>query len=376
MQMHLCIMASNEKREITKYNLVHQNLGQTLASTLMDGPPGRYRGTADFPACVKVSPLIKTTGKRTRSLKLHLGDFRPLHAPFVPKLLRILIGAIEEHCRDSGWDVMYDPLKKLQNEAPPYAMKLIRYRDDEAAMRHLVAELNHEMLVATMRAFLSMFNTKPMHMTKAQLKRFTKRPLYDHFLRPNPEIKTLIRELVIPKTRTGIDTLAYIMVHIMHAWEMPPNQHSARSALADVYGPLLISFTERPIIIDRDVNPDKTEEAALLEVIMDVCDIHFWNHLGMLKIEDIFKDLRPPIDVGHTSISVLNTTVTPMPHFECLKSVLRAPMSTNSLTRIRMRPIQEILQDIQEVRLPKFARKNANGSKRVRPDWRKDATVV
>lgn len=220
---------------------------------------------------------------------LSLTDFRPLQRPFVPDLICVLVSSIEMDCKNTSWNVCFEEQDSLKSQAWTNVRSLISFRWDKIRLSELVQKWTTPIKTATLRAFLSAFPVKPLHLTTSVLKEFIKQPLYDQFLRPNPKIKALVRHVALLKTRTELDTLAFLMTHIIHVWESSANGIKTRSQLADIYGPLIISFTERPIIVDSDLYRNKTEEAALMEVILDVCDVQFWDHLGMLKIDRAFR---------------------------------------------------------------------------------------
>ncbi|KAF6780317.1 hypothetical protein AHF37_00463 [Paragonimus kellicotti] len=290
MRIHLRILATSENRDITKREIIKRNVRQAATTMLSELIEDHVLGKESKK---ERSIHIRNFGVSPQEQQwlgnLYLSDFRPLKAPFVPDIVLGLVISIEKKCKTSSWTPMFEHHKQLYPEAQKVALELIRHHRNEMALEKITQTLTHSMQIATLRAFLEAFTVKPLHFNKTQLKRVTKRPLYDQFLRPNPEIKDFVREIVIPQTRTVLDTLAFLMIHITHAWEMSNNLSAGRSLLAEIYGPLLISFTERPIIIDRDICRDKTEEAALMEIIMDVCDVQFWNHLGMLKILESFQ---------------------------------------------------------------------------------------
>ncbi|THD21567.1 hypothetical protein D915_007772 [Fasciola hepatica] len=290
MQLLLRIMASSDHRKLSQRELIRHNVCIATAPTfpylphsknglLMEQDGTVYRRSVvtnillDRPFCIR---------------NLHLSELRPLQAPFVPTLIRILVSSIENDCKASSWKVCFEDLSHLKLEAQNNVRRLIRVRYDKNRLTDIISDWSTPIKTATLRVFLGAIPIKPLHMSKAMLKRFIKRPLYDQFLRPNPQIKAFVRQIVLPKTRTELDTLAFLMTHIIHAWDSSPGGFKTRAKLADIYGPLLISFSERPIIVDRDVSSNKTEEAALMEVILDVCDGPFWNHLSMLQIHKAF----------------------------------------------------------------------------------------
>ncbi|TGZ48622.1 hypothetical protein CRM22_010968 [Opisthorchis felineus] len=271
MQLQMRIMATSEIRESTKQNIIND-------------PPHRITGHS-LPVVSNLCPIAGQNYHSLRSFSgINLTDMRPSAAPFVPQLVKVLINFIEKDCEPNSWQPILAHHGKLRRQADEHAAELVRNYSNTGRLETLVNSLDVNMRVATLRAFLGMLSVKPLHLTKTQVKLITRWPLYDQYLRPNKMIKTLVREVVIPQTRTTQDTLSYIMLHIMRVWKSSaPTQ---RSRLTEIYGPLLISFTERPIIIDRELSLDKTPESALLEAIMNVCDSQFWNHFLMSIVDE------------------------------------------------------------------------------------------
>ncbi|VDP21286.1 unnamed protein product [Echinostoma caproni] len=300
MQLHLRIMAMSEKRDLTQQEIM-RHTSQTNHFTSFPYNPGTKEGfyvERTGTVLPYISPRNCATPDRIWLRNLQLSDFRPLQAPFVPDLIRILANAIEKDCRSTTFSLFFDHLRPLRVQARKQAAYLVRISHDKKQLHKTINSLSNPVRMATLRMFLSALQVKPLHLSKAVLKQIIKRPLYDQFLRPNPHIKTLVRQIALPKTRTELDTLAFLMTHIINAWEASPVVPMGRTTLSDIYGPLLISFSERPIIIDRDVSPNKTEEAALMEVILDVCDAPFWNHLSMLQIHKAFQKTDQSVPVG------------------------------------------------------------------------------
>ncbi|CDS43687.1 conserved hypothetical protein [Echinococcus multilocularis] len=221
--------------------------------------------------------------------ELSLADFRPLKAPFVPYILKVLVNAIEKDCNRQGWDVIFNQSSSTQRElAELHACLLIQNWNHHHHVKRQVGKIPLPLKITTLRVLLSGFKQKPLHFNKQVLKEVIKRPLFDLFLRPNPNIKSLVRHTALPCNRTTMDTLAFMMFHLQHAWEHGANPIATKGILAKLYGPLLVSFSERPAIIDQDPMDCKTEEAAILEVVLEMCNSQFWDNLSMLKMHLAF----------------------------------------------------------------------------------------
>ncbi|KAL5970700.1 hypothetical protein TSMEX_001532 [Taenia solium] len=221
--------------------------------------------------------------------ELSLADFRPLKAPFVPYILKVLVNSIEADCNRLGWDVIFNQSSSNQRElAELHACLLIQNWNHHHHVKRQIGAIALPLKITTLRVVLGGFKQKPLHFNKQVLKEVIRKPLFDLFLRPNPDIKSLVRHTSLPCNRTTMDTLAFMMFHLQHAWEHGSNPIATRGTLAKLYGPLLVSFSERPEIIDQDPMDYKTEEAAILEVVLEVCNSQFWDNLSMLKLHLAF----------------------------------------------------------------------------------------
>ncbi|KAL5106919.1 hypothetical protein TcWFU_006270 [Taenia crassiceps] len=222
--------------------------------------------------------------------ELSLADFRPLRAPFVPYILKVLVNSIESDCKRLGWDIIFNQSSSNLHElAELHACLLIQNWNHHHHVKRQISAIALPLKITTLRVLLAGFKQKPLHFNKQVLKEVIKKPLFDLFLRPNPEIKSLVRHTALPCNRTTMDTLAFMMFHLQHAWEHGSNPIATRGILAKLYGPLLVSFSERPSIIDQDPMDYKTEEAAILEVVLEVCNSQFWDNLSMLKLHLAFN---------------------------------------------------------------------------------------
>lgn len=247
--------------------------------------------------------------------ELSLADFRPHKAPFVPYILKVLVNAIEDDSKNQGWDDVYSPSAPSQVElAELHACLLLQNSSHHHHVKRQVNALPLPLKVHTLRVLLSGFKQKPIHFSKNVLKEVIKRPLYDLFLRPNPNIKSLVRHTALPCSRTTMDTLAFMMFHLQHAWKECSPALANKATLAKLYGPLLVSFSERPIITDQDPLDYKTEEAAILEVVLEVCDLQFWDNLSMLKMHLAFQkadDIKEEEETDTLEDLEVRTTVEP-----------------------------------------------------------------
>lgn len=220
--------------------------------------------------------------------RLSLADFRPFDAPFVPQMLKILVNSIETDCHASDWEPIFNSFPALRESSDLHACLMIQNWNHSIHLRRQIESLTLPAKIMTLRSLLSAFKQKPLHFNRKMLKEVIERPLFDLFLRPNPKLKSIVRHTALPCNRTAMDSLAFMMFHLQHAWEYASNPLTAKLRLAKLYGPLLVSFSERPVVVDQDPSDYKTEEAAILEVVLEVCNSQFWDNLSMLRLHSAF----------------------------------------------------------------------------------------
>ncbi|VDQ07242.1 unnamed protein product [Trichobilharzia regenti] len=259
-------------------------------------------------------------------LPLDLTDYRPLNAPFVPDLIFCLVNLIEANCYKEGWKCMFQALNEHDCKAKEYVIKLIQIGNSKRKLKEVIQRLPTPVMIATLRAFLREFRIKPLHLPDRIVRDLVKQPLYDQFSRPNKQLRLIIRKSSLCSPRTQIDTLAFLMTHILHACEYARNQMQGKIILCNIYGPLLISFSHKPDFIRDYFNEDcilsnsnntinnyqrttslatkndfcdknsnivrstyhQCVESAVLQAILDVCDLYFWNYIGLFKIQSLF----------------------------------------------------------------------------------------
>ncbi|KAL5968524.1 hypothetical protein TSMEX_003754 [Taenia solium] len=224
--------------------------------------------------------------------RLNVADFSPMDSPYVPGVILVLVNAIESHCfRENFWAWILCEWSDFYQEAVDLLGHLLFVHRQVPFLQNMLKGLSPGLLIRTLRVFLSAFSPKLIHLFKRDVEDIIKRPLYDQFIRPNPRIRLIVQHALLPYSRTIIDTSAFLMLHIQHFLLMYPTSSTERALLAKIYGPLLISFSERPVAINKTIT-FASEEAALLETILEVCNASFWNHLGMLKINSAFDNMK------------------------------------------------------------------------------------
>ncbi|KAL5107952.1 hypothetical protein TcWFU_007077 [Taenia crassiceps] len=224
--------------------------------------------------------------------RLNVADFAPMDSPYVPGIILVLVNAIESHCfRENYWPWILCEWSDFHQEAVDLLGYLLFFHRQVPFLQNVLAGLSPGLLIRTLRVFLSALSIKLIHLFKHDIEQIIKRPLYDQFIRPNPNIRLIVQHALLPYSSTIIDTAAFLMLHIQHFLLMYPTSSTERALLAKIYGPLLISFSERPVAINKTTT-FVSEEASLLETILEVCNASFWNHLGMLKINPAFDNIN------------------------------------------------------------------------------------
>ncbi|EUB60483.1 hypothetical protein EGR_04677 [Echinococcus granulosus] len=224
--------------------------------------------------------------------RLNVADFSPMESPYVPGIILVLVNAIESHCfRENFWAWMLCEWLQFHQEAVDLLGHLLFVHKQVPFLQNMLRGLSPALLIRTLRVFLSTFSPKLIHLFKRDIEAITKRPLYDQFNRPDPNIRLIVQHALLPYSRTVIDTAAFLMLHIQHFLLMHTTSNSERALIAKIYGPLLISFSERPVAINKTTT-FVSEEASLLETILEVCNSSFWNRLAMLKISSAFDNMK------------------------------------------------------------------------------------
>ena len=224
--------------------------------------------------------------------RLNVADFAPMVAPYVPGIILVLVNAIETHCvRERFWAWMLCEWQQYHQEAVDLVGHLLFVHNKVPFLQRVISRLNPYLQVRALRVFLSAFSVKMIHFFKRDLDEIIRRPLYDQFIRPNSKLRLIVQHALLPYSRTTIDTAAFLMLHLQHFLVMYPTSSIERALMAKIYGPLLISFSERPIAVNKN-STFVSEEASLLETILEVCNGSFWNHIGMLRINSAFENME------------------------------------------------------------------------------------
>ncbi|KAF6779859.1 hypothetical protein AHF37_00556 [Paragonimus kellicotti] len=285
LQMILYVTSAVELQEPLSFD------PSTVEWSLEDLLSKRYLEVERNRDSVTPSEEFKLEVPRLLSDSASLTDFRPLKAPFVPELVLYLVNEIEARCHKTNWDKMFEPLRKYHYDARRLLLQLLRVDNDYKTIRNILDVSDNSVIIVTLRMFLNEFHNKPLHFSRSLLEELISRPLFDHFLRPNPELPGIVQKASLPTSRTHLDTLSFLMIHLLHALEYCPDPLFGKARLCNLYGPLLISFAERPRLHRPNFSSAHSEEAAILDAVLEVCNSHFWNHMTMLKIHKAFDHL-------------------------------------------------------------------------------------
>ncbi|CAH8861322.1 unnamed protein product [Trichobilharzia szidati] len=247
--------------------------------------------------------------KRIFFTPLMITNFRPLLAPFVPVFIQILVNQTEAECYQTTWNLLFDDLHESYGEAKIALIKLIYYWNNENKLKHIIGKLRLDVKIMTLRLFLNELERKLLNFSRSSTMCMVQSPLLDLFLRPNKQIRCIVQHTALSQSCVQMDTLAFIMIHLLHAWECSSNPIEGKVSLGRIYGKLLISFSDKPELRGLEqsngtgggggagvgvgtggVGEDpKTIESILFELILELCDFHFWQQLTMLKIRSVFE---------------------------------------------------------------------------------------
>ncbi|VDQ09599.1 unnamed protein product [Trichobilharzia regenti] len=244
--------------------------------------------------------------KRIFFTPLLITNFRPLLAPFVPVFIQILVNQTEAECYQTTWNLIFDDLSESYAEAKVALIKIIYYWQNENKLKHIIGKLGLDVKIMTLRLFLNELERKLLNFSRSSTMCMVQSPLLDLFLRPNKQIRCIVQHTALSQSCVQMDTLAFIMIHLLHAWECSSNPIEGKVSLGRIYGRLLISFSDKPELRGLEHNNSaggasedpKTIESILLELILELCDFHFWQQLTMLKIRSLdqtcIMDIFPP----------------------------------------------------------------------------------
>ncbi|KER22398.1 hypothetical protein X801_04252 [Opisthorchis viverrini] len=240
-------------------------------------------------------PSVKSV--RTRKYQriflapLKLINYQPFLSPFVPNLLRILINSIEAYCYNSSWNCIFEELFEYYDRAKIAFLQLLKVFNNNKAITKLVGDMEHPVQIVVVRLFLNELAAKPLHFNRSLMPELSQSPVFDFFLRPNIQIRKLVMKAVLQSSTCHTDTLVFLMIHLLHAREYAPDRLTGRHTLTSIYGRLLISFVEKPYLRGTALGEGRKLEDAMLEVMLELCDQHFWNRLSGFRIRPAFEQL-------------------------------------------------------------------------------------
>ncbi|VDP92097.1 unnamed protein product [Echinostoma caproni] len=181
---------------------------------------------------------------------LTLITFRPLLAPFVPELLRLLVNSVETYCYQHDWALLFEPLLDYYEVAKMALTRLVALWYDTHEMRQIIKTLSVPVKIVTVRLFLDELAVKPLLFKRKHVNELVKIPMFDFFLRPHPRVRAIVQRAIMAS-----------------------------------------SAVHKPELRGCEYGEGKTIESALIEVVLEISDYHFWNHLTSLKIRAAFKNI-------------------------------------------------------------------------------------
>ncbi|CAL8081831.1 unnamed protein product [Calicophoron daubneyi] len=232
---------------------------------------------------------------RVFTRQMNLTHFKPKMSPFVPDLVILLVQSIEECCQSSRdlWRIVHQPLGDFHSRGARTLEKLVRVFREEERMKEIIEGISLETKIVTLRLFLNEIGPKLLVFRRSHIKQIAEKPLLDLFLNPNPHFKTVMKQVVLSSTCVQVDTLAFVMLHLMRARQIAENPVKARDELSSIYGKMLIEFSERPHLHVSEFRGEQTVEAALMEMMFEVCDQNFWTRMTVLRVREYLATSRP-----------------------------------------------------------------------------------
>lgn len=219
---------------------------------------------------------------------LLLIDFRPNSPPFIPNIVRRLINAIEVYCYAHSWSLVFKSLNAYHEEAKTSLLAILHAGNDSAKLKKLIRRMSPPVQIVTFRLFFEQLESTLIYFRKFHSKMIAEEPLYDKYFNPNRDLPHIVLTAVTHKSRVETDTLAFVMIHLLHALEYSSDPAADRTRLARIYGRIFVGFSERPIMV-ATTGSVNTIEAALMEAILHSCDQYFWNHMSILQVRGAFK---------------------------------------------------------------------------------------
>ncbi|TGZ61756.1 hypothetical protein CRM22_007822 [Opisthorchis felineus] len=293
----------------------------TAAEMLEDSRRRESEGFSDLRTRTHTGrPHATEARKRIFRCPLELVDFQPLLAPFVPEFVRLLVNYIEAYCMAVSWDAVFEPLTQYLQEAQNGLVQLLQVINDPDVVHKLVMKMDHPVRIVVLRSFLNELGEKPIHFQRKHVRQLTKNPLFDLFLRPHEACREVVKHVALASSRGHVDMGAFLMIHLLHAWEAAPNALIGKEKLSSIYGRLMITFAEYPELRGPEYSRSRPIESVLFEVLLETCDCCFWNHLTILKMRVAFQLPRlpehtePEPGLNHTSENVVSVHTPDTPY--------------------------------------------------------------
>lgn len=228
---------------------------------------------------------------------IRLTDFRPNKSPYVPVFLKVIILNIEMDCHtknkgDDVWFKNYITYPLESERAKKLLKKPLTNRNMTEEEIHLhLRDVPMRVQIAMMKEFLHLLSERLLVIPHPVYVEISKRPLYDSMYRVNPSMKHCIAQIAMRLSRLQVDTLSFMMIHILHLWEYSVSPQITKVTICDVFGPLMIGFPSK-VLIPLD-SSYKTAESAIMSAVMDAANSRTWNNYGAGKLFTLFKLLTP-----------------------------------------------------------------------------------
>lgn len=225
----------------------------------------------------------------------NLLDQKTIECPFVPFILKTIVLNIEDYCAKEGnGDKWHEDLSFKKSDRQ-LALDLLKKSFDIKQKNNEIEELLDDypikIYLCMLRIYLLNFPKRLFYISVEDLRQLCQHSLYDKIQRIKPHIKPFISHVVMRMTRTEMDTLSFMMIHVLHLFEHSKTPHITKTVICEFYGSLIIKLQAKPLVgSSTDLN---TIEATILQGFIDSADTFFWNRFGSNRLLGIFRCLTP-----------------------------------------------------------------------------------
>lgn len=225
----------------------------------------------------------------------NLIDQKAIESPFVPMVLKTIVLNIEDFCAQEGnGDKWYEDLsfeKADRQLALSLLQKSFQIKQNEDNLEELLDNYPIKIYLCMLKIYLLNFPKRLFYINVEDLRKLCQHSLYDKIQRIKPHVKPFISNIVMRMTRTEMDTLSFMMIHVLHLFEHSKTPHITKTVICEFYGSLIIKLQEKPLVgSSTDLN---TIEATILQGFIDSADTFFWNRFGSNRMLGVFRCLTP-----------------------------------------------------------------------------------